>query len=434
MRILHISTSDNVGGAARAACRLHSGLRRIGYDSFMFVAHRYNDDPAVTAFELPMDFPSRLGRLIRREWITRSFARYRTYRPAGCELFSDSRSQYGADLMDQLPPCDVINLHWIAGFVDYQAYFSRVPQHTPVVWTLHDMNAFTGGCHYDDGCGRYTHKCGACPQLGSTDTADLSRQLWQRKRAIFEEIKPNRLHIVTPSHWLAKEAERSSLFGRFPISVIPNSLDTDVFSRRDRCMARAAFEVPRDARAILFAADSTGNRRKGFALLGQALADLGDLTDLYLISLGSGNPAIGAQIPHLHLGHIGNDRLLSLVYSAADLFVIPSLQDNLPNTVLESLACGTPVVGFAVGGIPDMVRPGVTGLLAPSQDVSALRAAIADLLQDPAERAEMSVNCRCIAVQEYSQQMQAQRYVELYERMLASTQHFSDEHSCAVQP
>ena len=434
MRILHVNTVDSVGGAGRAAYRLHVGLRRLGYDSSMFVAHRYSDDPAVTAFKPPMDLPSRLGRLIRREWIARSFARYRTSRPAGYELFSDNRSQYGADLLDQLPPCDVINLHWIAGFVDYHSYFARVPQHTPVVWTLHDMNAFTGGCHYDHGCGRYTDKCGACPQLGSRDAADLSRRVWQRKREIFEQIEPGRLHIVTPSRWLAKEAERSTLFGRFPISVIPNSLDTHVFSPRDRCIARAALEVPQEARVVLFVADSTGNQRKGFALLAQALAGLGDLTDLYLISLGSGEPTIGAQIPHLHLGHIGNDRLLSLVYSAADLLVIPSLQDNLPNTVLESLTCGTPVVGFAVGGIPDMVHPGVTGLLAPSQDMTALRAAIVDLLQDPAERAKMSANCRRIAVKEYSLEMQAQRYVELYERMLASTQHFSDEHPCAVQP
>jgi glycosyltransferase involved in cell wall biosynthesis len=176
--------------------------------------------------------------------------------------------------------------------------------------------------------------------------------------------------------------------------------------------------VPQDTNVILFCADSLGHRRKGFPQLAQALAGLETLNHLFLISLGSGSAPFDIPIPHLHLPPIHNDRFLSLVYSAADLFVISSLQDNLPNTVLEATACGTPVVGFAVGGIPDMVRPGVTGLLVPPCDVVGLLAAILGLIQDEKKRREMSSNCRRIAVEEYSLELQARRYRELYKSLL----------------
>src|SRR5262249_48537570 len=149
------------------------------------------------------------------------------------------------------------------------------------------------------------------------------------------------------------------------------------------------------------------------------------LPNLFLVSVGRGQPPVEVQIPHLPLGYVASERLLPLIYSAADIFVIPSLHDNLPQTVLEATACGTPVVGFAVGGVPDMVRPSVTGLVVPAQDVGALRAAIRALLQDPARRAEMAANCRRIAVEEYALEVQARRYVELYEEILVRVRHES---------
>src|SRR5262249_6508493 len=159
---------------------------------------------------------------------------------------------------------------------------------------------------------------------------------------------------------------------------------------------------PQDAHAILFVAEPMTRRVKGFALLAQALSGLSDLTNLLLISMGSGKPPAQVQIPHLHLGHIRNDRLRSLVYSAADILALPSLQETFLLTALEALACGIPVVGSAVGGIPEIVRPDITGLLVPAQDVTALRATIRDLLQDPEKRTQMGAACRRIAVEEYA--------------------------------
>jgi len=418
LKVLHVNTYDIVGGAARAAYRLHKGLCRLEQESYMLVAERRSEDSSVSNFKPPTDLPSRLRRRFRSKLIDRCFARYRASRPTGYELFSDDRSQYGIDLLKQLPQCDAVNLHWIAGYVDYQSFFAKVPERTPVVWTLHDMNPFTGGCHYDHGCSRYKDKCGACPQLGSNDRNDLSNQIWKRKYKTFKRIPPNKLHIVALNQWMADEVKKSSLLRRFPISIIPNGLDTEVFTPRDSNVARDALEIPREAKVILFIAGSLNNRRKGFDMVLQALAGMSDLPSLFLLTLGSGKPSVEFPIPNLHLGHIANERLLSLVYSAADLFVIPSLQDNLPNTVLESLSCGTPVVGFDVGGIPEMVRSSVTGMLAPPQDVKALQTTIIQLLKDDNRRREMAANCRRIAVEEYSLEVQAQRYVELYEQIL----------------
>jgi glycosyltransferase involved in cell wall biosynthesis len=418
LRILHLSTTDIRGGAARAAYRLHGGLCRQGYDSSMFVAHRGSDDPSVTSYVPPMDIPRGLRRVLRRGLIWHDFRRYESSRPSCHDSFNDSRSEYGVALLEQLPSCDLINLHWIAGFVDYKSFFARAPGHIPIVWTFHDMNPFTGGCHYDEGCGRFVECCGGCPQLGSKDLHDLSRQIWRRKRNIFQQIKPDTLHIVTPSLWLTEEAKRSSLLGRFSSSVIPYGLDTDIFSPRDPSIARAVLGVPKSAKVVLFVAGSTDNWRKGFVFLAEALSELTEWPNLFLVSLGGGTPALNSHIDHLHLGYADNDRLLSFAYSAADVFVISSVQDNFPNTVLEALACGTPVVGFSVGGIPEMVRSGVTGLLAPPGDERALAGAISHLLKNDATRTEMSANCRRIATEEYSLEIQANRYIKLYEALM----------------
>jgi len=419
LRVVHLGNFDDGDGASIAAYRLHRALLRLGHDSTMLVAEKRTADPTVQLFEPPRDLFSRLRRRLRRERITRSFARYRNSCPPDYELFSDDRTPHGGDLLAQLPAADVINVHVLRLFADYQAFFAAVPQHTPVVRTLHDMNFFTGGCHTDEGCGRYTERCGACPQLGSHKAKDLSHRIWQRKHAALGSIEPDRLHIVAPSRWLANEAKRSTVLQRFPITVIPFGLDTEGFHPRDQVLARGMLGVPRDARVVLFVAEPITRRIKGFTLLAQALNGLGDLPNLLLISVGSGQPPAKVEVPHLHLGHIRNSRLRSLVYNAADIFVIPSLQENFPLTALEALACGTPIVGSAVGGIPEIVRTGSTGVLVPARDVAALRDTIRSLLQDPARRAQMAADCRRIAVEEYALEGQVRRYLQLYQAALS---------------
>jgi glycosyltransferase involved in cell wall biosynthesis len=417
LNVCHISTHDTAGGAARAAYRLHWGLGSLDIESRMLVAFRSGAEKSIRTWRHNSSVLIRLRRWLYRNQVSRDYARYQQSRPQGYELFTDDRCDQGLELWAQLRDIDIVNLHWVSGMLDYRTFFSSAPEHISIVWTLHDMNPFTGGCHYEDGCARYLAQCGACPQLGATNPGDLSHQVWRRKRRSFQQLRDGQLHVVTPSRWLAEAARASSLFATVPTTVIPYGLDTADFAPRDKLFSRDLLSIPADAAVVLFAADSVNNRRKGVQYLIDALNGL-QLDNLFLLSVGGGQLPIASSVPYLHLGKINNDLMLSVVYSAADLFVIPSVQDNLPNTVLESMACGTPVVGFDVGGIPDMVRPGVTGLLSPVGDVNALREAIASLLQDPMKRAELSANCRQTVLNEYTLEIQACNYLKLYQSLL----------------
>lgn len=412
MKVVHVIPREG------AAYRLHVGLRRLGVASQMLVVERTTDDPDVVTFHPPGDALSRARRRVRRERIRRSAARYQATRPPGCGYFFDDRTPHGADVLPQVPSCDVVHLHTMTDLVDFRGFFPAVPRRVPVVRTLHDMTFFTGGCHHDWGCGKYTRACGACPQLGSRVDGDLSRQIWERKRAALRAVPPSRLQLVAPSRWLAATARASTLLRAFPITVIPSGLDTEVFRPRDRACARDALGIAHDARVALFVGDPVERPEKGFVLLARALEAVREVPDLLLVSAGSGRAPCPVSVPHVRLGRVGSEWVLSLAYSAADICVIPSVQDNFPYAALESLACGTPVVAFAVGGIPEIVRPGVTGLLAPPRDVGALGAAIHELLRQPARRAEMAAQCRRVAVDEYRLDLQAQRYLALYERIL----------------
>lgn len=418
MKIVHINTFDQLGGAARAAYRLHTGLQRIGQDSRMFVLDKSSKDASVVRYDPPKDPWSRIRREIRRQAMAHSIERYKVSAPGNLSFFNDGRAIHGGDPWKHLPENDVLQLHWVYGFLDYEAFFSSLPRNKPVVWTMHSMEVMTGGCFYNGDCDRFTAQCGACPQLGSKSESDLSRRIWDRKRKTFSRLGPKQLHIVTPSRWLGDEVKRSSLLGSFPYAVIPYGLDTDIFAPRNAAAAREVLGIPQDAKVILFIADGLHDPRKGFQLLVQALAGIPPNNDIFLVSLGPGHPSGLEKLPHLHIEPVNNDRFLSFVYSAADVLVAPSLQDNLPNTVLESIACGTPVVGFAVGGVPDLVRPGETGLLAKPADALDLRRAITELLGDAERLKMMRTTCREIAVREYALEIQARRYSDLYRHVI----------------
>lgn len=420
MKITHISAADVVGGAARSAYRLHKGLRALGHDSTLFVEKRVSNDPSVVGLNLTVGPFARLRRGLRRQFISRNAAKVARNRPANASHFSDDRSEHLAHPLNQLPPCDVLNLHWISGFIDHASFFSSISQEQPIVWTLHDMNAFTGGCHFDDGCGRFAVSCGACPQLTSRDESDFSREVWSRKQSAYRGIDGNCLHLVTPSQWLATEVQRSSLLGGRSVSVIPYGLDTEVFHPRDRRAARDVLGLPCEARVILFLADWVMEARKGFPLLREALGGIQDISSLYLLAMGNGAPDVIVDLPMVKLGYLREERFLSLVYSAADLFVLPVLQDNLPNTALEALACGVPIVAFHVGGIPEIVRDGIEGRLVPRGDVAGLRLAICDMLNRPDTLREMSARARQRATKEFALELQARRYLELYERIIGA--------------
>lgn len=415
MKIIIVNTHADGGGAARAAHRLHDGLTYIGHDSTMYVEHGQQESNVVV-FEPSFSFADKLARGIRSRLIARDISGYSKTRSKGLEIFTDDRSRHGGQPIKNIPHGDVINFHWVAGFVNY----ASIPllNQIPKVWTLHDMNPFTGGCHYDSGCDKYLTECGSCHQLGSANQKDLSNAIWKRKMAAFSSLASDRLHIVSPSKWLAQEAGRSSLLSKFSISVIPNGLDTQVFAPRRTEDLRMSLGIDADAKIVLFLADSVSNKRKGFQYLIDAIGTLDDSSKVVLISVGSGKNILPTKFRYVHISRVEDERILSMIYSLADVFVIPSVQDNLPNTVLEAMACGTPVVGFNIGGISDMVKHGENGFLVSAGDVISMKNAIRTILEDKELRLSMSQQCREHAVNEYDLTVQATRYSELFGSMI----------------
>jgi glycosyltransferase involved in cell wall biosynthesis len=416
MRIVHVSVYEDSGGAPRAAKRLSDGLRLAGCDSRMYVLHRDGESGSTVQYIPPRTV---LHRILHR-WRTRAISRSRRpYDITGGWMYDEERSPFGADSSTRLQDCDVIHLHWVARFVDVRHFFRRFGGRRPIVWTLHDMNAFTGGCYFDSGCGRHRVQCGACPRLGSQDVRDLSASVWARKNETYSQLSPGALCVVAPSKWLAGEASSSALLGRFPIKVIPYGLDTELFSPVDRLAARAALRIPFDARVILFLAHGVGIERKGMSYLVSALERLRTVPGLFLLSVGAGEPQLPAGVASKHLGLIESEWMLPVVYSAADVFALPSLQDNLPNVMLEAMACGLPVTGFACGGIAETIRNGVNGFTVPVADSDGLANAMRRLLEDERFCSEASRNAREDMLRHFTLRRQAEQYLVLYNELIA---------------
>lgn len=413
MNVLLLSTSDFEGGAARAAYRLHQGLHSINVDTQMLVQVKSSDDETVIGPRpnLRRDFAKIRPAL---ESILLKF--YPQHQPTS---FS---TQWLPDFVfpkiQKLKP-DILNLHWISdGFLQIET-LAKLRQ--PVVWTLHDMWAFTGGCHYSQTCEAYLDACGCCPQLGSQKEADLSRWNWQRKQKVWRRTN---LTIVTPSHWLAKCAKSSSLLKDKRIEVIPNGVDLTIYQPHDRTIARHLLKLPLDRFIVLSGAlNLQGDPRKGFELLQIALKQLAQ-TDwhdrLTLVTFGT-SAQVNEQtlgISHRALGRLQDDLTLSLAYAAADVFVAPSLQDNLPNTVLEAIACGTPCVAFKIGGMPDLIAHEHNGFLANPFEPNHLAAGIIWVLEQAERWQKLAEAARKKAEQEFSLELQANRYKKLFQTLI----------------
>jgi glycosyltransferase involved in cell wall biosynthesis len=414
MNVLQLSTNDAMGGAARAAKRLNDALNQLGVISRMFVVNRTGNGTEPLRFHPFRYLPDRLG------WQLYRVAR-RLQNPVRCTdgtLFSRDWTFYRAQPLRQLPHADIFNLHWVVDLLDYRAMLGPMAQIAPLVWTLHDMNAFTGGCHYTAGCERFTEECHTCPKLGSTHRRDRSYIAFHRKQKALAEVPGDRLKIVCPSGWMEGEAKRSALFRRYDTVVIPNGIDTEEFQPMEKQAARRELGLGAEEKVVLFVADFLTDTRKGFRFLLGALDVLRDLPGLRVLTLGHIG-LLGMDAPmYRHLGHVNSSKRLATAYAAADVFVIPSLQDNLPNTILEAMACGRPVVGFDTGGIADAVRQGETGLLATVGDSADLAKQISWVLEHPASANTMGQAARERTLTVFSLRKQGEAYRAVYEEML----------------
>lgn len=378
MKLLHFSTRDRTGGAARAAHQLHSALLAEGADSRMMVRYRTTDDPRIVT--APVRPIRSLWSRIRRRYLQATGKKSTYDFNWDLDVPLDPGTLFDANL-----PCDVLYLHWINEFLNVrtirrlQAFHRR-----PIVWVLVDQEPVTGGCHYSFGCDGFKRRCGRCPELDSSDPDDASRVLWERKK---EDLSPLPITFVAPSSWVARKIRQSSLFRDHRMERIPLPIDVDVFRPADADAAREDLGIPSGRRVIFFGAGSLKDRRKGMEYLLAALQRLPHLykgNDVFLLAAGQPNREIleVAPFPGLHLGLIRDDRLLARAYQAADVFVCPSVEDAGPMMIPEAMLCGTVVAAFDAGGAPDLIRP-ENGFLARYKDGDDLARGIAEILGWP---------------------------------------------------
>lgn len=411
MKILILSARDLRGGAARAAYRLHQGLLTASVDSKMLVQNKLSDCATIIA---PKSKMQRGIAAMKPALDQLPLSLYR-HRDRSINIYSSQWLPNNiVEQIEQINP-DVINLHWVnGGFVPIEA-LRKFRQ--PLVWTLHDMWAFTGGCHYSGTCDRYLESCGACPQLGSKSYGDLSRWNWRRKAKAWRDLN---LTIVTPSQWLANCAKSSSLLQHFPVKVIGNGIDPQVYQPHDPAIARKIFNLPTDKKILLFGAlNSTQDQRKGFTLLRSALEHLKSspqADQIELVIFGASRPAqpLNFGFKTHYVGQLSDDVALSLLYATADVFVAPSIQDNLPNTVLEALFGGTPCAAFNIGGMPDLIEHEHNGYLAQPEQPQDLAQGIDWILAEEARHQQLKINSRTKAVAHFNLEQQTQRYLRVF--------------------
>lgn len=411
MKVLLLSTRDISGGAAISAYRLFQRLKKEMQDAQMYVMYKHEDENNIATIP---DAKYNVVQKVRKKikyWKIKN-AKENIDKIANVEKFSFEYSPYYWQNIKQDLSFDLLNIHWVNGCIDFKG-IHELANGKPVIFTLHDMAHFTGGCHYSKACRNFEVKCGHCPIIDSAREHDISRYNWKQKERYIRQMNAT---VVTPSRWLAQEASKSSLLGGLDIHVIPNGINTNFF-RPDDDINRDQFRnIPDEKILLLTGALDLSLERKGVDLLAKALKNLSPYMKekISLLSFGKGEVRIPG-VETISLGYLTGKNLVN-AYNLADLFVIPSRQDNLPNTVIEALACGTPAMGFNIGGIPDMVKHKKNGYLVRPYDTLELAEQITAYVENTDEtRVNLGKNARHTALESYTLERQAKKYDELFQ-------------------
>lgn len=415
LKILTVNVSDNSGGAARAAYRIHQAVMECGVDGQFLVKNKTLSDNSVLtvdSFDRTYPFQKPIRYIQHKIKNKIQQARWRPYADREDVFLSDLRSSSIHGALQKID-FDILHLHWVnLRFLDLRELRKL---NKPIVWTLHDCWPFTGICHYFYNCERYTQSCGSCPHLHSTNTNDLSAQVWKAKKQIYQGLN---LHIVTPSSWLANAARNSSLFGQFPVTVIPNPIDTNYFCPGSKMDACHELHLNPTKNYILFGAmNALADRNKGFAEFKDAMQhfeqQFDDSNSEILIFGSTEAPEMGLSSTKVtNLGMLHNTNLLA-AYRVARVMVVPSLSENLSNVIMESLSCGTPVVAFNIGGNADMIDHLQNGYLAKEHDSIDLAKGIHFCLTNNTDN-RLSEAAREKVVENFGMNTVGKLYMDLY--------------------
>jgi len=408
VKCLVLNTHDLTGGAARAAFRLHKGLLSAGVDASMLVREKSGSDPSVITFG--NKYSGRIQALCDSLPI-------RTYPKRQLNNFSPAVMPSNVVAKVQQIQPDIVHLHWLAeGFIRLES-LARIT--CPIVWTLHDSWPFTGGCHLPGECRRYQNSCGCCPVLGSSKADDLSRRVWSRKKHAWANLT---LTMVAPSRWLAERVKSSSLFSKSRIEVIPNGVDANWYSPGIRCQEKEKLGFPIDRHLILFGGkNSLHDHNKGFDLLFSALRALPDKirknSDVVVFGDRKDWQFPDCDIKIHNLGIVTDEAFLVTIYRAADVLVLPSRQENLPNVLLEAMSCGTPCVAFDIGGVGEIIDNNVTGYVCKPYEIGEMSAAIASIVSDQTLKDDFSDQCRAKIMRDFALDIVTSRYLGLYSEL-----------------
>lgn len=397
MNILHINTQLK-GGAAKACIRLHEGLLRAGVASKLLTldetktdvpeVYRYTDFYGNSLVKASKKIAAKLARRRRQ-------AKLLSY-PTASDGFFLVNSSFDITANPLYKGADIIHLHWVNDFLDYPSFFKNNTK--PIVWTTHDMTPFTGGYAFEQNFPFEAYE-------------KLTRKQADIKKTCYENQS---ITVVTPSQWMKEKVEASELMGNFPVHHIPNGIDTAIFKLTDKEEARQKLRLPQDSCIVLFVAHNISVKRKGFDILLETVRTL-YVNNVLLVVVGREWEAPEKIPAHRYLGEVKSAEEMSLIYSAADVFVMPSTEDNFPNTTIEALSCGTPVAGFNIGGVSEQIEHGENGVLCEKTEAFALKNSILKLLQQHRfDRTEISKK----AHEKYALQVQSGRMKTIYNSIL----------------
>ena len=426
-KLMIVSSSDS-GGAGIAARRLHEALLGRDVVSQMYVAAKYASAGRVYVPPSPNQkisvhpdnhvelsgygaYNHKRFALIERDYPKHQWIEYFTT-PGQCV---DLRALPFYD------DFDVISLNWLSGFID-PALSLQALKGRPLIWTMHDMNPFTGGCHYAGNCRAFIKQCGTCPLLGSSDEKDLSFQTWRARMSVYRRLN---LHIVCTTRWMAEKVRQSSLLGRFPVTVLPYSIPLEVFRPMNRAELRRELGLDKDDFILLFSAQSISNKRKGGVYVVEAMRELAKTslaacTKLLLLGHNPPNEILNTGIEAVQFGHINCNQRLAVVYNIADALLFPSLEEAYGQVTTEAIACGTPTIAFATDGIPETIQHEHTGWLAQTGSSKELLEGIfwaEKMRHEP----DLHLRCRAYALEHWSYQHTTQKYLELVYKLIGKT-------------